>query len=114
MQEKAVEHSIWINASRGRVWQAVTEPEQLAQWFLPPMLGAQMKRDDSGKVFVCMGDMEIPVALFEVVDPPQRVTIRSLPDRVLAASFTLAEEKGGLRTRRRKRRHTFDIDQCRL
>ncbi len=36
MKKTSVEHRIWLAAPRERVWQAVTEPEQLAQWFLPP------------------------------------------------------------------------------
>jgi uncharacterized protein YndB with AHSA1/START domain len=52
MEKLVVERSIWIAAPRERVWQAVTDPEQLAQWFLPPTLGAQMKGDDRGKISV--------------------------------------------------------------
>ena len=97
MQQLTVERSIWIDAPRERVWQAVTDPEQVAQWFLPPTLGAQMKRDDSGKIFVCMGDMEIPIAIFEALDPPRQVSSRGLPDRLLATTYTLDEENGGTR-----------------
>ena len=95
MKKIAVEHTIWLAAPRERVWQAVTEPEQIAQWFLPPILQAQMKRDASGKLFVCMGEMEIPVASIEVIDPLRQVTIQGLPDQLIAATYTLAEEKDG-------------------
>jgi len=71
MEKLTVERTLWIAAPRERVWQAVTAPEQLAQWFLSPFLGAQMKRDDQGKTFVCMGPMEVPVAHFEVMDAPR-------------------------------------------
>ncbi len=54
-----------------------------------------MKRDDTGKLFVCMGDMAIPVASFEVVDPLRQVTIRSFPDKLIAATYRFEEEKGG-------------------
>jgi uncharacterized protein YndB with AHSA1/START domain len=97
MNKEAVELSIWIAAPRGRVWQAVTDPEQIAQWFLPPVLGAQMKRNDSGRLFVCMGPMDVAVARFEVVDEPRQVTIRNLPDELIAVTYTLAEEQGGTR-----------------
>ena len=40
----SVERSIWIAAPRERVWQAVVEPEQVAQWFLPPAWGAAKTR----------------------------------------------------------------------
>ena len=97
MEKLAVERSIWIDAPRERVWQAVTDPEQVAQWLLPPTLGAQMKRDDSGKISVCMGDMDIAIAILEAVDPPRQFTSRSLPDRLIATTYTLEEEKGGTR-----------------
>lgn len=97
MEKLTVQRSIWIPAPRERVWQAVTEPEQVAQWLLPPALGAQMKRDTKGTFFVCLGDMEVPVAVLEAVRPPQQVTSRSLPDRLLATTYVLEEENGGTR-----------------
>ena len=30
-----VEQSVWIAASRERVWRAITDPEQLSQWWSP-------------------------------------------------------------------------------
>jgi uncharacterized protein YndB with AHSA1/START domain len=96
MKKSVIEHSIWIDAPRARIWQAVTDPAQLAQWFLPPALGAQMKRDDQGRIYVCMGDMEVPVATFEAVDP-QQVTMRGFPDQLITATYHLAEEQGGTR-----------------
>ena len=86
MEQLTVERSIWVAAPRERVWQAVTDPEQVAQWLLPPALGAQMKRDDGGKISVCMGGMEIPIAIVESIDPPRRTTIRGLPDRLIATT----------------------------
>ena len=97
MEQPLVERSIWIDAPRERVWQAVTDPAQLAQWFLPPMLGAQMRRDDDGTTFVLMGEMAIPVAVLEATEPPRLTTSRALPDRLLATTYTLAEENGGTR-----------------
>jgi uncharacterized protein YndB with AHSA1/START domain len=92
-----VQRSIWIDAPRERVWQAVTEPEQLAQWFLPPSLGAQLKRDNSGEISVCMGPMTAAIALVEAVDRPRKVTSRSLPEKLLTTTYMLDEEKGGTR-----------------
>jgi uncharacterized protein YndB with AHSA1/START domain len=90
-----IERGIWIDAPAERVWQAILDPEQFAQWFLPPALGAQMKRNDTGTIFVCMGDMEIAIAVLEVIDPPRQVTSRSLPDGLLTTTYTLQTEKGG-------------------
>lgn len=92
-----VERSIWINAPRERVWQAILQPDQLARWFLPPALGAQMKRDDKGMLFVSMGGMDIPAAVIEVVSESRQLISRSLPDRLLTTTYTLEDEKGGTR-----------------
>lgn len=97
MESMSVERNIWIDAPRERVWRAVTEPEQVAHWFLPSALGAQMKRDDAGKLYMCMGPMEVAVAEFERAEPPQQITSRSLPDRLLATTYRLDEEKRGTR-----------------
>ncbi|MFN8420994.1 MAG: SRPBCC domain-containing protein [Anaerolineae bacterium] len=92
-----VERSIWINASRERVWKALIDPEQLAQWFLPPMLGAQMKRDENGTIYVSLGAMEVPIAVLEAVEQPRKIISRSLPDKLLKTTYTLEEENGGTR-----------------
>lgn len=92
-----VERSIWIEASRERVWQALTEPAELAQWFLPPAMGMQLQRDDDGKLKVMMGEMGVPVAVVGTLEPPQRVIIQSLPERQLKTTYTLAEEGDGTR-----------------
>ncbi|HYN89499.1 MAG TPA: SRPBCC domain-containing protein [Ardenticatenaceae bacterium] len=97
MAQVTVERSIWIAAPRERVWQAITDPAELAQWLLPPALGARMKRDEPGTLYVCMGDMEIPIAILEALDPPRRVTSRGLPDRLIVTTYTLEEENGGTR-----------------
>ena len=35
MSKIVIERSIWIASPRERVWQAVTDPAQIAQWFAP-------------------------------------------------------------------------------
>lgn len=97
MEQLTLERSRWIAASCERIWQAITTPEQMAQWLLPPALGAQMKRDATDTLSVCMGPMEIPVAVLEEIHEPRQVTIRSLPDRLLTTTLTLSEEKEGTR-----------------
>jgi uncharacterized protein YndB with AHSA1/START domain len=93
----SVERSIWIAAPRERVWLAVIEPEQVAQWFLPPALGAQLRRDEDGKLSVLMGPMAVEVAMLDEIDPPSRMTSRGLPDNLIAATYALQEENGGTR-----------------
>src|SRR6266542_3297258 len=97
MASISVERSIWIAAPRERVWQAVMEPDQVAQWFLPPALGAQLRRDDSGKLSVLMGPMAVELAALNEIDPPRHMTSRGLPDNLIAAAYALVEEKGGTR-----------------
>jgi len=97
MEQLKVERSIWINAPRERVWQAITDPTYLAQWLLPPMLGAEMKRDSQGTLFVSMGGMEIPVATLEEIDTPRHVRSRGLPDGLIETTYRLEEEKDGTR-----------------
>jgi uncharacterized protein YndB with AHSA1/START domain len=90
-----VERSLWIAAPRERVWRAITEPDQIAQWFLPPALGAQLKRGERGKLSVLLGPMEVELADLEFADPPRRLTTRGLPDRLLATTYVLEPERDG-------------------
>ncbi len=92
-----IQRTIWINAPRERVWQAVTDPEQLVHWFLPSTMGAMMKRYDNGKLSLSFGPMEMDFAVLEEMDAPRQVTSRSLPDRLLATTYRFEEEQGGTR-----------------
>lgn len=93
MDKPIIERSIWINAPRERVWQAVTDLAQIAQWFAP---GASFSRNGN-TISVRMGDTAVEVALIEVFDPPRQLTTRSLPDLLLTTTYTLEEENGGTR-----------------
>ena len=75
----SIQRSIWIRAKRERVWQAVTDPAQVAIWFAP---SAVMNHSDDGKISVRVGEMDIEVAVVELLDPPRQLTTRSLPDRL--------------------------------
>lgn len=97
MQTITVERSIWIGAPRERVWEAVTNPEQVAQWFVPNLPGAQMTRDDSGKVTIHMGEMGIDVFQLELVNPPREAALRSVPERQIITTYRLDEEQAGTR-----------------
>ena len=100
----AVERSIWVATSREKAWRAVTEPEQLNQWYatyyhwdIPNLqVGTTVKfynKDDAN-------DMQ--VAKIEIVDKPHQFTVRWQPDKLypamtLVTSFMLEEENGGTR-----------------
>jgi uncharacterized protein YndB with AHSA1/START domain len=97
MEQIKVERSIWIDAPREGVWQAITDPAKLAKWLLPPALGADMKRDDNDTILVSMGGMEIPVAILEDLDAPRHVRSYGLPDHVISINYLLEEENNGTR-----------------
>ena len=97
MEPIKVERSIWIAIYREWVWQAITDPAELAKWLLPPMLGADLKRDANDTILVSMGGMEIPVAVLEAADPPRYVRSYGLPDRVISIAYLLEEENNGTR-----------------
>lgn len=96
-QPITLERSIWIDAPRQQVWQAVTEPTQIQQWFLPAALGATMKRDDQNRLSVSFGPMSANIALLESLNPPHQLTTRALPDRLLATTYQLDDDSGGTR-----------------
>ena len=93
MRKITIERSIWIAAPRERVWQAVTDPAQIAQWFAPGTSFSQ----NGNTICVCIGEREIEVAVIELVDPPRQITTRHLPDRLITTTYTLEEENGGTR-----------------
>ena len=93
MRKLAIERSIWIAAPRERVWQAVTDPAQIAQWFAPGTSFAQ----NGNTICVRIGATDIEVAVIELVDPPRQITTRNLPDRSITTTYTLEEENGGTR-----------------
>jgi uncharacterized protein YndB with AHSA1/START domain len=97
MEKQAVERTIWIAAPRQRIWEAITDPEKIPLWLLPALPGAVVKRDESDRLSVRIGEMEAGFAVFESLDPPRQVTSRSLPDALLATTYTLEDEKGGTR-----------------
>jgi uncharacterized protein YndB with AHSA1/START domain len=99
MEQIKVERSVWIDAPRERVWQAITDPAELAQWLLLPALGADMKRDANDVLLVSMGGMEIPVAVLEEMHAPRHLRIYGLPDHVISITYLLEEENKGTRVR---------------
>jgi uncharacterized protein YndB with AHSA1/START domain len=94
-----VERSIWINAPRERVWQAITSPEALMQWygdyweFSSLELGAEIKFGSPD---------DFMIATIQALDAPHRFVIRWPPqegyhDIAMQTTYTLSEENGGTR-----------------
>ena len=95
-----VERSIWIDAPRERVWEAITNVEQLQQWwggdhweFGPVEVGGVVK----------FGDPDDPMtARMEVVNPPHEFTIHWPPQGQyhsisMYTTYLLEDENGGTR-----------------
>ena len=105
MQAIAVERSVWINAPRERVWQAVTDPDQLILWYsssrweIPTLaLGATVRFFNKETP----EETDILTATIDVLEPPRLFTLRWSPDKtypelVQVTSFILEEENGGTR-----------------
>lgn len=93
MEQMALEQNISIQASREKIWQAITDPDQVIQWLVPNLSAfAQMTCDESGKYVVHMGPVSVDFVLADVLDKPQKVSLSSLPDKLLKTSYMLNEE----------------------
>lgn len=91
--ERTIERSIWINAPRERVWQAVTDPAQIEKWFAPGTAFSQ----NGDVISIRIDDADVDIALVEVFDPPRQLTTRSLSDRLITTTYRLEDENGGTR-----------------
>ncbi|RAV15598.1 SRPBCC domain-containing protein [Paenibacillus contaminans] len=106
MEQLTVVRTIWIQASRERVWAAVTEAEQLSRWYSPgspweiPSLKVEAvvlfhhspNRYHSGMEVVTLR------ATIETVDPLHRFAVRweyEESDVDMVTTFILTEENGG-------------------
>ena len=93
MEAVTIKRSIWINAPRQRVWEAVTVPEQIAGWFAPGMTF----KNENNIISILMDGQYVDVAWVEVVEPPRQLTTRGLPNKLIATTYLLEEENGGTR-----------------
>lgn len=102
MEAIAIERSIWIQALPQRVWEALTDPQQVEQWFAP---GTRFKSSGEGigaRLYVEDAETgaEMYVQIMEVFDPPHRLVMRSQvepPETPFITSYTLAVENEGTR-----------------
>ena len=102
MEKLAVERSVLINVPRQRVWRALTEPEQLEQWYAPGCPWEIPALQAGATVKFYNTDTDIQLARIEAVEPLRELTLRwqlddSDPGTSLANSFRLEEEKSGTR-----------------
>lgn len=100
MEALTVERSIWIDAPRERVWQAITTVEEIRQWW-----GHDHWEIDTLEVggVIRFGDPDdLMVATIGVLDPPRQFTIEWPPQEQyhsipILTTYVLTEERGGTR-----------------
>jgi uncharacterized protein YndB with AHSA1/START domain len=100
MEKATVERSIWIAAPRERVWQAVTDPQQLERWYATNFKWEIPLLEVGATITFYHSDTDILQATIEGVDPLRLFRLRWAPVEqgvVLVTSFLLDEENGGTR-----------------
>jgi uncharacterized protein YndB with AHSA1/START domain len=102
MDTLAVKRDIWINASRERVWHAVTDPRELGQWWTPDEWKISALQV-GGRLQFGLDD-DAAYATIAVVDPPREFTLRwdgneKFPAATMTTTLQLEEENGGTRLR---------------
>lgn len=102
MDTIALERTIWINAPRERVWEALTDPAQVAAWFAP---GTTFKTGGTGvgaRLYVEDPETgaEMYVQVMEIYDPPRELIMRSQPEppeSAFTTHYLLEPEDNGTR-----------------
>ena len=98
MQELRVERSIWIDASRERVWSAITDAEQLGVWFAPGSKWEILSLKIGGVVKFYNTETDIAVHTIEVLNPPNEFTLSwEEQGKPMLTTFLLKEENNGTR-----------------
>jgi uncharacterized protein YndB with AHSA1/START domain len=102
MDNLSFETSIFIAAPPQRVWQAVTEPKQLEQWFIPGSPWEIPSLEVGAPVKFYFGGMAVQEAVIEVVDAQRQFRLRwseheTHPETMMVTTFTLAAENEGTR-----------------
>ena len=95
-----VRRELEIRAPRARVWEALTEPNQLLQWF--PTKRAEIDLRPGGDALLEWDEAKAE-AVVDVVEPPGRFVFRWRPEGLgrpfTTVSFTLDELEDGASTR---------------
>jgi uncharacterized protein YndB with AHSA1/START domain len=95
-----VRRELEIRAPRARVWEALTEPDQLTQWF--PTRRAEIDLRPGGEAILEWDEAKAE-AVVDVVEPPGRFVFRWRPEGLgrpfTTVSFTLEELGDGASTR---------------
>jgi uncharacterized protein YndB with AHSA1/START domain len=102
METLAVERSVLIDAPRERVWQAITDPAQLKQWYAPGCPWEIPTLEAGATVEFHNTASDIQLATIEELELLHRLTLRwqldpAHPGITLLNSFVLEEENGNTR-----------------
>lgn len=100
MKKLTVERTIWINAPRARVWEAVTQVEQIRQWWGDDHW--EIDRLEVGGTVKFGDPADLMHATIAVVEPPHQFSIEWPPQAQYHSipffmSYVLDEENGGTR-----------------
>lgn len=98
MQRK-IDRDIWINASRERVWEALTDADQIEKWFSPGTAWQFSSLEVGGVLFVYdeKTDSQLYAQVLLVVDPPARLVLRTQEPPPFTTTYQLVEENSGTR-----------------
>ena len=96
--QNSVTISRWIATAPERAWQAITDPQQLEQWFAP---GCAWEIDTlavGGTVKFYNTPDDIALHTIETLDPPHEFALRWYEqDNPMLTTFRLTAENGGVR-----------------
>lgn len=101
-QTFSVERSIWIAASRERVWDAITDPAQMEQWFSPGTSWKLSALEEGGELFAPdpeTGAHRYTQVIRRLVRPEQLILASTPepPETSHVTDYLLSEENGGTR-----------------
>lgn len=100
METLTVERSVLIDAPLRRVWQAITDPAQLEQWYAPGCRWEIPSLQTGATVKFHNTETDIQLATIEALEPLHRFTLRwqldpAHPGITLINSFLLEEAADG-------------------
>jgi uncharacterized protein YndB with AHSA1/START domain len=95
VQRLNVEQRTQINARPERVWEALTNADQIIAWFAPALagMGAVMKRDESDKLAIYFGEMGTDFAQLRIVESKTKLVLTALPDNLLSVTYRLERQE---------------------
>lgn len=103
MEPAAVERSIWINSTPERVWNAVTDPHQLSQWYATNYAWEIPVLAVGARVTFHNGPDDALNATIDTLDRPRQFSVRwdpiqEPPHKVtLVTHFLITAENDGVR-----------------